>query len=204
MVPSENAADRKRRVLIVEDDALVGFGVKNQLEKLGFEVVGEASTAADAQLLYREKRPDLVLMDIRLDGADGINLAQELLKIRHSPMVILSAFSDSALIERASAAGVFGYLIKPASTESLAAQIEVAIHRFSEREALQAEKDKLAQQLETRKLVEKAKGIFMKRLNLDEPEAHKRLQQESQKRRISLTDLAKKIIESEEIFGGGE
>src|ERR1700677_741589 len=91
MVLSENAAGRKRRVLIVEDDTLVGLGLKNQLEKLGFEVVGEASGAADAQQLFLEKQPDLVLLDIRLDGTDGIALAESLLKIRRAPMVILSA-----------------------------------------------------------------------------------------------------------------
>jgi len=200
---SPQSAILRRRVLIVEDNTLVGLGVRAQLEKLGYDVVAEASTAAGAETLYREKRPDIVLMDIRLDGADGITLAIDLLKVRRCPMVILSAFSDKELIDRASNAGVFGYLIKPVSIESLSAQLEVAVKRFEEHEALIAEKDKLAQLLETRKLVEKAKGIFMKHLNLDEAEAHKRLQQESQKRRMSLADLAKKIIESEDILGGG-
>ena len=197
------SADVRRRVLIVEDNTLVGLGLRAQLEKLGYDVVAEASTAAAAEALYREKQPDIVLMDIRLDGADGITLAVELLKLRRCPMVILSAFSDKELIARASSAGVFGYLIKPVSIESLSAQIEVAVKRFEEHETLVAEKEKLTQLLETRKLVEKAKGIFMKHLNLDEAEAHKRLQQESQKRRIGMTELAKKIIESEDLFGEG-
>jgi response regulator NasT len=141
-------------------------------------------------------------MDIRLDGADGIDLAAELLKERRCPMVILSAYSEQQLIQRAGAAGVFGYLIKPVAIESLAAQIEVALRRFEEQEQVRQQKDDLAATLETRKLVERAKGIFMRRLNLDEPEAHKRLQHESQKRRMSLGELAKKIIESEELLGG--
>ncbi|HWE04783.1 MAG TPA: response regulator [Tepidisphaeraceae bacterium] len=197
------SATPRRRVLIVEDDTLVGLGVRDQVEKLGHEVIGQASTAAGAEKFYRENRPDVVLMDIRLDGADGISLATELLKVRRCPMVILSAFGDKELIDRATSAGVFGYLIKPVSIESLSAQIEVAIKRFDEHESLIVEKEKLTQLLETRKLVEKAKGIFMKHFKLDEAEAHKRLQQESQKRRISLPDLAKKIIESEDILGGG-
>ena len=94
------------------------------------------------------------------------------------------------------------YLIKPVNAEALQAQIEVAVRRFDEQERLAAEKRELEQTLENRKLVERAKGIFMKRLNLDEPEAHKRLQQESQKRRISIGELAKRIIESEEMLGG--
>ena len=122
--------------------------------------------------------------------------------MRRVPMIIVSAFSDKSKIERAGVAGVFGYLIKPVSGESLAAQIEVAVRRFDEQERLVRENQELAQTLENRKLVEKAKGIFMKRLNLDEPEAHRRLQQESQKRRISIAELAKKIIESEQLLGG--
>ncbi|MDB5298890.1 MAG: response regulator receiver and domain protein [Phycisphaerales bacterium] len=192
----------KRRVLIVEDDTLVGMGLRAQLEKLGHEVVGQASTADEAKNLYRDKRPDIVLLDIRLNGVDGIDLAGELLKERRSPMIIVSAFSDKELIERAGLAGVFGYLIKPVSTEGLAAQLEVALRRFEEHEKVIREKEALAQTLETRKLVERAKGVFMKRLKLDEAEAHKRLQQESQKRRMSLADMAKKIIESEELLGG--
>jgi response regulator NasT len=191
-----------RRVLIVEDDTLVGMGLKDQLEKLGHAVVGQAATSAEASALYRDGNPDVVLMDIRLDTGDGIELATQLLKERRSPMIILSAYSDRELIERASAAGVYGYLIKPVTADALRAQIEVAVGRFREQEQLIHDKEVLTQTLETRKLVERAKGIFMRRLHLDEPEAHKRLQQESQKRRLGLADLAKKIIESEELLGG--
>ena len=201
-------ADRaeRRRVLIVEDDTLVGIGLKKQLERLGHEVVGHASSAAEAMALYLGTKPDMVLMDIRLDNTDGItdgiDLAGQLLARRRCPMIIISAFSDRGLIERASGAGVFGYLIKPISGEGLAAQMEVAARRFAEQEQLMLQNQQLLQTLENRKIVEKAKGIFMKRLSLDEAEAHRRLQQESQKRRMSLVDLAKKIIESEELLGG--
>jgi response regulator NasT len=192
----------KLRVLIVEDDTLVGMGVRSQLEKLGHQVIGHASTAAEAKAIYCEHQPDIVLMDIRLDGIDGIALAAELLGERRCPMVILSAYGDKELVERAGAAGVFGYLIKPVTIEGLQAQIEVAVRRFQAQEQLIDEKNSLAQTLETRKLVEKAKGIFMKRMKLDEAEAHRRLQQESQKRRISLAELAKRVIESEQLLGG--
>jgi AmiR/NasT family two-component response regulator len=190
------------RILIVEDETIVGMGLRQQLTKLGHTVVGQAATAPEARVAFKDKQPDLVFMDIRLGDADGLELAKELLKERRVPMIVLSAFSDQELINRAGDAGVFGYLIKPASPEALAAQIEVAVQRFGDHERLRLEKEHLAQTLETRKLVEKAKGIFMKRLSLDEAEAHKRLQQESQKRRVGLAELCKKIIESEEILGG--
>jgi response regulator NasT len=192
----------KRRVLIIEDETLVGMGLRSHLEQLGFEVVGQAATADEAFALYRQHTPDFVLLDIRLNGADGIELAEKLLRERRCPMIVVSAFSDPQMIERASAVGVFGYLIKPVTAEGLLAQIEVAAQRFKEQEQLAREKETLTQTLEVRKLVERAKGIFMKRMNLDEPEAHRRLQQESQRRRIGLAELAKRVIESEELLGG--
>lgn len=193
----------RRRVLIVEDDTLVGMGLRKQLERLNHSVVGQAATHEEAINLYGRETPDIVLMDIRLAGADGIDLAAKLLARRRCPVIIISAFSDPALIERASAIGVFGYLIKPISGESLAAQMEVASRRFAEHEALTLQNQQLMQTLENRKIIERAKGIFMRRLNLDENEAHRRLQLESQKRRINIVELAKRLIESEELLGGG-
>jgi AmiR/NasT family two-component response regulator len=190
------------RCLIVEDDTLVGMGLQSQLEKLGHIVVAHAATDTEAEALFRDKQPDLVLMDVRLNHGDGVELAGRLLKIKACPIIIVSAYSDKELIDRATSAGVFGYLVKPVGAPSLAAQIEVAVARFREHMILLAEKEALAQNLEQRKVVERAKGILMKRLTLTEPEAHKRLQQESQKRRTSLVELAKKIIESEELLGG--
>src|SRR5271166_4920764 len=118
------------RVMIVEDDTFVGMGLRSQLEKLGHTVVGDASTEADAVAMFREHLPDLVLMDIRLDGADGIDLATKLLKHRACPIIIVSAYGDKELVDRATAAGVFGYLIKPVALPALSAQIEVAVTRF--------------------------------------------------------------------------
>jgi response regulator NasT len=189
------------RVMVVEDDALVGMGLKDQLHRLGHLVVGHAASAEQATALFREQRPDLVLMDIRLNDTDGIVLAQQFLQERRVPIVIISAFGDSELIDRASSIGVFGYLVKPVSIENVKAQIEVAFSRFQAQEQLIQEKEKLTQSLETRKLGEKAKGILMGRLNLGEPAAHQRLQSESQKRRISMAEIAKRVIESEELLG---
>ena len=208
--PAGSAAPLRLRALVVEDDTLVGLGLKAQLEQLGHSVLGQAATSAEASEQFGRLQPDVVLLDIRLDGSDGLELAARLLAIRACPMVVISAFSAQELVERAAAAGVFGYLIKPVRTDALAAQLEVAAYRFAEQQRLRAEQERLVREnqqltmtLEGRKLVERAKGIFMRKLGLDEPEAHRRLQLESQKRRIPLVDLAKKIIEAEELLGGG-
>jgi response regulator NasT len=191
------------RILIVEDDTLVGMGLRSQLERLGHEVVGQASTASEASGMFQSQNPDLVLLDIRLDGVDGIDLAKSLMAVRRVPMIIISAYGEAELIDRASAAGVFGYLIKPVTLEGVKAQIDVAVRRFADQQKLIEENQSLTQTLEMRKLVEKAKGIFMKRLGLSEEDAHRRLQQESQRRRVGMGEIARKIIESEEIMGGG-
>jgi two-component system, response regulator PdtaR len=196
----ETFNSRGLKVLIVEDDTLVGLGLKAHLERLGHVVVGQAASTDEAMRLYREQRPDLVLVDIRLNGDDGIDLAGQLMEERRAPIIMISAYSDPELINRASSAGIFGYLVKPFSFETLVAQIEVAAKRFREREQLIQDRDEAIQNLETRKLVERAKGIFMKRLSLSEPDAHRRLQLESQRRRISLAELAKKVIESDELW----
>jgi AmiR/NasT family two-component response regulator len=195
-------SSERLKILIVEDETLVGMGLQDQLTRLGHTVVAQAASATEALEQFRLRQPDVVLVDVRLNGGDGIELAQECQKVRRVPMIVISAYSDPELIQRAGEAGVFGYLVKPVEQGQLAAQLAVAVRRFRESEQLRLEKEQLAANLETRKLVERAKGIFMRRLHLDEPEAHKRLQQESQKRRISLADLARKIIESEELLGG--
>ncbi len=202
MTEHKSVARAALRVLIVEDDTLVGMGLESQVRQLGHQLVGRAANVSEALDLFASQQPDLVLMDIRLDERDGLDLAEQLLAARRVPMIIISAYSDPALIRRAGEIGVFGYLIKPVTIEGLAAQIEVAVKRFEENQQLLAEKEALARTLESRKVIERAKGILMKRLNLSEADAHRRLQQESQKRRISIADLAKKIVESEELLGG--
>jgi response regulator NasT len=195
------------RVLIVEDDTLVGLGVRAHLERLEHTVVGQAANEAEALELFRTHQPDLVIADIRLNnnssgGTEGIDLAEKLQAEKPCPVIILSAYSDDELIRRAAGAGVFGYLIKPATREALAAQIAVAMQRFSDESRMRDEKAELSQALETRKLLDRAKGILMKRLHLSEPDAHRKLQVESQKRRISMAEIAKKVIESESLLGG--
>jgi response regulator NasT len=136
-------------------------------------------------------------MDVQLDETDGIELTKALLAERRCPVIIISAYSEPELIARAAAAGVFGYLVKPVTHDALRAQIAVAVRRFEELQRARADKEQLTQTLETRKLVERAKGILMKTFNLDEPAAHRRLQLEAQKRRISIGEAAKRVIDAD-------
>src|SRR4051794_3668156 len=161
MTQSESAAGspavprptQSRKVLIVEDETLVGIGLRAHLEKLGHTVVGQADNAAQAMTMFIQHAPDLVLMDIRLDGEDksddGIELSTKILAQRRVPIIIISAYSDDALHARAAAAGVFGYLVKPVTREALAAQIAVVLRRFTDTETLRDERDTATQSLET-------------------------------------------------------
>jgi response regulator NasT len=197
MTQVKTAANETRQVLIVEDDTLVGMGLSAMLERLGHSVVGQAATAAEAVQMFHDRSPDVILMDIRLDDTDGIELTRRLLAERACPVVIISAYTEAELIARAAAAGVFGYVVKPVAHESLKAQIAVAVRRFEELQEIRREKDQLAQTLENRKLVERAKGILMKSLHLDEETAHRRLQLEAQKRRITVAEAAKRVIDAD-------
>jgi response regulator NasT len=190
-----------RRILIVEDNSFIAMGMKSDLERLGHEVVGLAANADEARRAFRETGPDLLLMDIRLEEDDGLELTRQLLSERRCPVIIISAHSENDLIARAAEIGVFAYLVKPLTPDALKAQIAIAVRRFDESEQLRKEKQDLAQTLETRKLIERAKGILMKRMNLDEETAHRRLQLEAQKRRINIADCAKRVIESERLMG---
>src|SRR4051794_30850734 len=131
MSSEQPAAAGRRRVLIIEDDTLVGLGVRNALERLGHEVIGQVSTTDDALALFESSKPDFVLVDVRLENSavDGIALAEKLLARRRVPMIVISAYSERGLIERATDVGVYGYLIKPISAQSLAAQMEGAHRR---------------------------------------------------------------------------
>jgi response regulator NasT len=192
----------RRRVVVAEDEALIRLDLVEMLREEGYDVVGEAGDGARAVELAEQLRPDLVVLDVKMPVLDGISAARRIAEARIAPVVMLTAFSQRELVERARDAGAMAYLVKPFSKADLVPAIEVALSRGAELAALEAEVADLTERLETRKLVERAKGIFMRRLNLDEPEAHKRLQQESQKRRISIGELAKKIIESEDLLGG--
>ncbi len=189
------------RVLVVEDESLVGMMLRQQLERMGHAVLGQAANAEEAAQLYRRHQPDLVLMDIRLAGSDGLEVAKSLIAERPCPVVVVSAYADRELIERAASLGVYGYLVKPVDEKELEAQIAVALRRFVDQQAANKEVARLEKDLETRRLLDRAKSILIKRAKLTEDEAHRRLLQESQKRRIPLAQLCRTIIESDQVMG---
>ncbi len=182
------------RVLIADDESLRVMSLREQLEKLGHRVVAEASEGRAAVNLARELRPDLAIMDIRMPEMDGIDAAEEMMSERPIPIILLTAYSERDLAERAANAHVAAYLMKPVSENDLLPAIALAISRFTEFQQLHKEVDDLRDALETRKLVERAKGILMRRLNLSEEEAFRRLQRRSQNENKKLGEIAQAII----------
>ena len=182
------------RVLIADDESLRLMSLREQLEKLGHRVVAEASDGRSAVDLARELRPELAILDIRMPEVDGIEAAAQIMRERPIPIILLTAFSEKDLAERAASAHVAAYLMKPVSESDLLPAIALAMSRFSEFQQLHKEVDDLREALETRKVVERAKGILMRRLDLSEEEAFRRLQRRSQNENKKLSEIAQAII----------
>ncbi len=182
------------RILIADDESLRLMSLREQLEKLGHRVVAEASDGRSAVELARDLRPDLAIMDIKMPGMDGIEAADKIMRERPIPIILLTAYSEKDLAERAAQAQVAAYLMKPVSESDLLPAIALAISRFAEFQQLHKEVDDLRDALETRKLVERAKGILMRRLDLSEEEAFRRLQRRSQNENKKLGEIAQAII----------
>ena len=180
-----------KRVVIADDEALIRMGVRAILEDAGHAVVGEASSGSDALKVIPEVVPDLVLLDIRMPSPDGIEVARRLRAEFPVPVVFLTAFSDRRLLFEAAGAGGYGYIVKPVRDGDILAAVEVAAARWDE---LHAAKDAL----ETRKLVERAKGILMRRLNLSEDDAHHLLHRRSRHLRRAVREVARDILETDE------
>ncbi len=182
------------RILIADDESLRLMSLREQLEKLGHRVVAEASDGRAAAQLARELKPDLAILDIKMPELDGIEAAERMMKDRPLPIILLTAFSERDLAERAAHAQVSAYLMKPVSENDLLPAIALAMSRFAEFESLHREVDDLRDALETRKVVERAKGILMRRLDLSEEEAFRRLQRRSQNENKKLSEIAQAII----------
>ncbi|HEY6040799.1 MAG TPA: response regulator [Anaerolineae bacterium] len=182
------------RILIADDESLHLMNLRSQLEKLGHRVVAEADDGGAAINLAREFKPDLAILDIKMPGTDGIDAAQQIVAERPIPIILLSAFSESTLAESAAHAHVTEYLMKPVSENDLLPAITLALARFGELTEARQETASLRESLETRKLVERAKGILMRRLNLTEEEAFRRLQKRSQNENKKLGEIAQAII----------
>lgn len=188
----------KLRVLIVEDEYLVLMGLKSAVEELGHEVIGEANDGELAIQFARELKPDIILMDIKMPTLDGINAAYYIQKERPVPIIIISGYAESDLVEKASSEGVMGYLVKPVSKKELEPALSIGISRFHEMQRLRSEGAEAKMALENRKRLEKAKGIIMTRLSLPEASAIKYLQQYSRRNNQSLIATCEHIIRTAE------
>jgi AmiR/NasT family two-component response regulator len=185
---------QRRRVLIAEDEALIRLDLREMLIEEGYDVCGEAGDGEAAVKLAEELRPDLCIFDIKMPIMDGLAAAERVANGRIAPVVILTAFSQRDLVERARAAGAMAYLVKPFQKSDLVPAIEIALSRYAELHALENEVANLADRLETRKLVERAKGTLMAAFNMAEPEAFKWIQRAAMDNRMTMKDVAVKII----------
>jgi two-component system, response regulator PdtaR len=186
----------ERRVLVAEDEALIRLDLVEMLREEGYQVVGEAGDGQEAVRLAEELRPDLVILDIKMPKMDGIEAASNIAGERIAPVVILTAFSQRDLVERARDAGAMAYLVKPFAKRDLVPAIELAVSRFTEVQALEAEVADLAERLEARKTIERAKGLLMSKHNLSEPESFRWLQRTAMDRRTTMKAVAKAVLES--------
>ncbi|MCM2414737.1 MULTISPECIES: ANTAR domain-containing response regulator [unclassified Streptomyces] len=186
------------RVVIAEDEALIRLDLKEMLEEEGYAVVGEAGDGQQAVELAREHKPDLVILDVKMPILDGISAAEKIAEESIAPVLMLTAFSQRDLVERARDAGAMAYLVKPFSKSDVVPAIEMAVSRFAELKALEGEVADLAQRLETRKLVDRAKSILQTDYGLSEPAAFRWIQKTSMDRRLSMQQLAEALIEDAE------
>lgn len=183
------------RVLIADDEPIIRLDLSQMLQELGYDVIAEADSGEQALEFARQFKPDVALLDVKMPpGIDGIEAARVMDEERIAPAVLLTAYSDHELIARAKEAGVYGYLVKPFRPADLAPAIEVALARYQETLDLDKEVEDLKETLETRKLVERAKGILMDTYQLKEQEAYRRIQQQSMNMRKSMREIAEAII----------
>jgi two-component system, response regulator PdtaR len=196
MTGSTTGEATPHRVLVAEDEALIRLDLAEMLREEGYEVVGEAGDGQEAVELAERLNPDLVIMDVKMPRRDGIDAASEIASKRIAPIVVLTAFSQRELVERARDAGAMAYLVKPFSITDLIPAIELAVSRFSEISALENEVASLSDRLETRKLVERAKGLLQSKHQMTEPEAFKWIQRAAMDRRTTMKRVAEVVLET--------
>ena len=191
--PEPTAASR-RRVVIAEDEALIRLDLAEMLGEEGYDVVGQAEDGEKAVELALEHRPDLVILDVKMPRLDGIAAAEQIAGQRIAPVVILTAFSQRDLVERARDAGAMAYLVKPFDQTDLVPAIEMAVSRFTELRQLESEVEDLTERLETRKLVDRAKGVLQQRLGLSEPDSFRWIQKTAMDLRLSMRQVAEGVV----------
>lgn len=184
----------KRRVVVAEDESLIRMDIVETLRDQGFDVVGEASDGNRAVELASELKPDLMVMDIKMPDLDGLSAAEKIAELK-IPVVLLTAFSQQELITRAVEVGAMAFLVKPFSPQDLLPAIEIALSRHAQLLALESEIADLGERLETRKLVERAKGVLSEKMKLTEPEAFRWIQKASMDRRLSMADVARTVLD---------
>lgn len=187
--------NKPARILVAEDEALIRLDLVEMLTEAGYEVVAQATNGVEAIALAKEFKPDLAILDVKMPELDGISAAQEIIEI--SPVLMLTAFSQKELVERARDAGVMAYVVKPFSINDLTPAIEIAMSRHLQMRSLMEEVSDLHERLETRKVLDRAKGILMAAMNLSEPEAFSWIQRAAMDRRISMKAVAEAVISPE-------
>lgn len=186
------------RIVIADDEGVIRLGLRAMLEEQGYQVVGEAADGKRALDLTAKLHPDLIFLDIKMPGVDGLQAARALFQDRTVPVIVLTAYADREFVERAREAGVLAYLVKPVREGDLRPAIEMAMGRFREIQALRGEVDDLEETLRTRKLVERAKGILMRRDGVDEAQAFARLQRQARDARKTMKEIAETILARED------
>ena len=184
-----------KRVIVAEDESLIRIDIVETLRDHGFEVIAEAADGEKAVALAEELRPDLVVMDVKMPLMDGISAAEILTKKKIAPVVLLTAFSQRELVERASEAGALAYVVKPFTPSDLIPAIDIALGRYAQIQALEDEVADMSERLETRKILDRAKGILNNTMGLTEPEAFRWIQKASMDRRLTMKEVAQTVID---------
>jgi AmiR/NasT family two-component response regulator len=193
-----------RRIVVAEDEALIRMDLIEMLSGAGFDVVGQASDGRRAVELAHELRPDLVILDVKMPVLDGISAAEEIIGADVAPVLLLTAFSQRSLVQRAVEAGAMGYLVKPFTPQDLFPAIDIALARYEQMQELRKEVADLEQTLEARKLIERAKSILIAKFTMTEPEAFRWIQQAAMDRRLSMKDVASVVIDEADAGSGEE
>lgn len=195
MAQEELETTQGTRTLVVEDETLIRLDIVETLEAAGYEVVGQAGDGEQAIALAEELQPELIVMDVKMPGIDGITAADRILENQNCAIVMLTAFSQSELVDRARDAGAMAYVVKPFTPAELIPAVEIAVSRAQELAALKDEVASLTEQFETRKRVDRAKGLLEERMGLSEPEAFRWIQKTSMDRRLTMREVADAVIE---------
>lgn len=182
----------RTRVVVADDEAIIRMDLVELLEHAGYEVVGQASDGKAALQAIKELAPDVAVIDVKMPLLDGIEVAHNIRE--HIPVVLVTAFGQADVIAQAGSAGVMGYVMKPFTEADVVAAIEIAKSRFLEKQSIEAQRDNLAESLETRKLIDRAKGLLQVKLSLDEPQSFRWIQKAAMDKRMSVKEVAESVI----------